>query len=55
MISDEAGKYPNMTVVDGIKLTPHVPAFYSDLYLHPNDIGFSIYAKNLVGEIKKYL
>jgi hypothetical protein len=51
----EASKYPNMIIIDGSKLTPRISAFYSDLRLHPNDIGFGIYAKNLIAEMKKYL
>jgi len=54
-IADEAGKYSNMTVIDGINLTPHVREFYSDLHLHPNDFGFMVYAKSLTAEIVKYL
>ena len=37
--------------VDGQKLVPHLPAFYSDLTLHPNDMGFSFYAENFVKAI----
>lgn len=48
-----AEKHPNMIVVDGMKLTPHLPAFYSDLYLHPTDYGFQFYAENLIRELKK--
>ena len=55
LIAQEAGKYSNMTVIDGMALTPHVPEFYRDLYLHPNDLGFMIYAKNLYSEIIKHL
>jgi hypothetical protein len=33
--------------VDGMSLVPHLPSFYSDLTLHPNDLGFSFYAENL--------
>ncbi len=34
--------------IDGLKLVPHLPAFYWDGYLHPNDMGFSFYAENLI-------
>jgi lysophospholipase L1-like esterase len=43
-----AEKHPNFHVIDGMALTPHLPAFFSDLYLHPNDLGFEIYAEELV-------
>ena len=36
-------------VIDGYMLVPHTPDFYQDKYLHPNDIGFCIYAENLIG------
>lgn len=41
--------------VDGLKMVPHTADFYADAYLHPNDLGFSIYAQNLIREIRKYL
>lgn len=43
-----AEKHSNFRVIDGMELTPHLPAFFSDLYLHPNDLGFEIYAEELV-------
>lgn len=41
--------------IDGYKLTPHDPWFYSDAYLHPNATGFGIYAINLIKELQKYI
>lgn len=41
--------------INGYQLTPHNADFYSDKYLHPNDLGFSIYAKELTRQIKKHL
>lgn len=41
--------------IDGYKLAPHDPWFYSDAYLHPNSTGFGIYALNLVKELQKYI
>lgn len=35
-------------VIDGYTLVPHMTDYYSDEYLHPNDIGFSYYAENLI-------
>ena len=55
LIAAEAAKYSNMTVIDGMKLTPHLPEFYRDLYLHPNDLGFTVYARNLYAEITKHI
>ena len=39
--------------INGWLLTPHIPDFYSDKYLHPNDLGFSVYARNLYEKIKE--
>lgn len=36
-------------------MTPHCTDFYSDGYLHPNDLGFTQYAENLCNEIRKYI
>ncbi|WP_282939278.1 SGNH/GDSL hydrolase family protein [Paenibacillus sp. RC67] len=43
--------YPNITVVDGQKLIPHLPALFGDAYLHPNDEGFLHIAMNLFKQI----
>lgn len=37
----------NATLISGIDLVPHSEDFFSDLYLHPNDEGFSHYANGL--------
>ena len=51
-IRQEAAKYPNMYLVEGAKLVPHLPEFYGDKFLlHPSDLGFSQYAMNLYREI----
>jgi len=34
-------------VIDGLKLVPHDKAFFADA-LHPNALGFSLYAQNLI-------
>ena len=41
-----------VTVIDGRTLTPHLPEFYSDKVLHPNALGFGVYAENLIKAIK---
>ena len=43
----------NLNVIDCFNFTPHFSAFYSDLWLHPNDLGYTEYTKNLVEAIKK--
>jgi hypothetical protein len=40
-------------VINGVNLTPHLEEFFSDKYLHPNDLGFSVYTENLYNEILK--
>lgn len=56
---DEACKYIadkaaacGHNVVNGYDLTPHWFEFYSDLRLHPNDMGYTEYAKNLIPRIE---
>lgn len=44
-----------MVLIEGEYLTPHIPDFYSDGYLHPNGLGFSIYAKNLCRILENHL
>ena len=43
-----AEQYANIQVIDDLSLTPHLPEFYSDAYLHPNDMGFLVMGKNLL-------
>lgn len=46
---------PNVTHINGWRFTPHVQDFYADQWLHPNDLGFGLYASNLYRELIKYL
>lgn len=41
-----------ITVIDGLKLVPKDPLFYADA-VHPNALGFSCYAENLIRELLK--
>ena len=47
-----AGKYPNVKIVDGFTLVPHLPEYFRD-NLHPNELGCETYGRNLVKEIRK--
>ena len=47
-----AGSYPNVTVVDGFKLVPHLSEYYHD-NLHPNCLGTENYGRNLVDAIRR--
>lgn len=52
IVKDEIKKH-NMILIEGEKMVPHLPEFFDDGFLHPNDIGFGIYTQNLVAEIVK--
>lgn len=41
--------------IDGYTLVPHMPFYFKDGYLHPNDLGFSYYAENLIKFLLKHL
>ncbi len=45
----------NMIVVDGLSLVPHRPEYFADEYLHPNDLGFALYAQNLLKVMNRHL
>ena len=47
-----AGRYPNVTTVDGFTLVPHLPEYYLD-NLHPNALGAEVYGRNLADAIRK--
>ena len=38
---------PNITVISGMDLIPHDSAYFADLTLHPNDMGFECYFNGL--------
>lgn len=42
-----ASIHPRSFCLDGISMIPHIPQIFSDGYLHPNDTGFQILARNL--------
>lgn len=45
-------KYPNIKVVDGFRLVPHLPEYFLD-NLHPNGLGTEVYGRNLVEKIRE--
>ena len=47
-----AGRYPNVKIIDGFKLVPHLPEYFLD-NLHPNQLGTETYGRNLVEEIRR--
>ena len=55
VINDICEPYRNIKVIDGQSLMPRDTGFYSDKYLHPNDLGFCRYADRLYHEMINYL
>ena len=51
-VKEIAGRYKNVTVVDGFTLVPHLPEYYKD-NLHPNCLGAETYGRNLAEVIRK--
>lgn len=54
VVAKEAQKL-GLCHIDGLTLVPPMPVFFQDEYLHPNDNGFSLYAENLIMQLRKYL
>ena len=54
-LTEATADLPNVTVIRGMDLVPKRSDFFSDEYLHPNDVGFAHYFNNLFTEIKKEL
>ena len=52
-ICEYARPYPNVRVINAWNFVPHLPAFFGDGHLHPNDLGFGIYAERVYQEILK--
>ena len=51
LIRDACAGLPNVTVVSGYNLVPHLPEFFSDGRLHPNDLGFGVLSQSLHREL----
>ena len=52
---DIVNSLPNVTFIDCYDTVPHDPAMFSPDVLHPNDKGFSHYAKGVIDAIKQYI
>ena len=48
---DEVAKKLGIETIDAFDFVPHDKRFYND-DLHPNELGFSVYARNLIYELK---
>ena len=44
-------EYPRFKIIDGQNLIPHLPEFFSDKVLHPNDLGFGVFSDALAKEL----
>lgn len=51
-VREIAGRYPNVKIIDGFSLVPHLPEYFLD-NLHPNALGTETYGRNLVEEIRR--
>lgn len=54
VIRQTAGSLSQVKLVDGLEISPHNPACYSDGWLHPNIAGFSYMAPRLYRIIKDW-
>ena len=51
----EVAESYGFTHIDGLGLVPHDPEFFADKNLHPNALGFGLYAENLISELQKHI
>ena len=51
MIRTMTAEYPQIRLVNGLRLVPHLPECFSPDILHPNDFGFQFMGRNLLQEI----
>ncbi len=54
IVIDIAKKF-GMIHIDGLSLVPPIPDMFIEDCLHPNDMGFSLYAENLIRELLRYI
>lgn len=52
LLCEYTKEYDHIHVVNGWNFLPHLPEFFADKILHPNDQGFGPYAENLYCAIK---
>lgn len=55
MIRENIKGIHDIIVVSGWNLVPHLPEFFTDKFLHPNDLGFGVYTENFYKQIAKYI
>lgn len=47
ILKEIVASYPNMRAVSGQKLFPRIRVLFEDLKIHPTELGFTIYAKQI--------
>ena len=52
IVTEAARSNPDAVVIPGLKLVPHLTEFFADGQVHPDDLGFTFYAKNLIRELR---
>lgn len=52
---DRIAREHDFTVIDGLSMVPQRLEYFADKGTHPNDLGFFVYASNLVKAITPYL
>ena len=52
-IADIASTYPNVHIIDAFPFVPHLPEFFGDGNIHPNDLGFFAYADGVSDELRR--
>lgn len=55
LIADVCAEIPGITVIRGGGFVPWVEDFFEDERLHPNDMGFDFYARNLYNALMPYI
>ena len=55
LIASVCEEIPNVTVIRGDGFVPWLEEFYEDERLHPNDMGFDFYARNLYNALIPYI
>jgi len=55
LIADVCAEIPGITVIRGGGFVPWVEDFFEDERLHPNDMGFDFYARNLYNALIPYI
>jgi len=53
IVTETASYHPLAQIIPGDGLVPHLSEFFADGRLHPDDLGFSFYARNLIREIRR--